>query len=168
MQRRTLLKLGVASSVAIGLAGLAAAQWDSPLRQGKLSSASRTIFKSVADAMLDGCLPAAASARAVALDGMLLRVEDLIRGLPGATQDELAELLSVLSLGVGRVALFGLFSPFDQTPIPKLQAQLQAMRTSSLGLRQQVYHAFHDIVNSAYFADAGTWSLMGYSGPIKL
>lgn len=168
MQRRTVLRLGLASSVAIGLAGLAAAQWESPLRQGKLSPASRNLFKSVGNAMLDGCLPVVAADRAAALDGMVLRVEDLIRGLPGATQDELAELLSVLSLGMGRVALFGLFSPFDQTPIPKLQAQLQAMRTSSLGLRQQVYHAFHDVVNSAYFADAGTWSLMGYGGPIKL
>lgn len=168
MQRRTILKLGAAGSVAIGLAGLAAAQWDSPLRQGQLSPASRSIFRSVADAMLDGCLPGAAAARSVALDGLLLRIEELIKGLPGATQDELAELLSVLSLGVGRVALFGLFSPFEQTPIPKLQVQLQAMRTSNLGLRQQVYHAFHDIVNSAYFADAGTWALMGYGGPIKL
>lgn len=168
MQRRTLLKLGVGSAVAMSLAGLAVAQWDSPLSQGRLSAASRTIFRSVGAAILDGCIPAAAPARAAALDGMVQRVEVLIGGLPGATQDELAELLSIVSLAVGRVAVFGLFTPFEEASVAQLQDHLQAMRTSSLGLRQQVYHAFREIVNGAYFADTSSWALMGYSGPVKL
>lgn len=168
MQRRTLLKLGAGGAVAMGLAGLAVAQWDSPLRQGKLSAESRGIFRAVGEAILDGCIPTAVPARAAALDGMLQRVEVLISGLPGATQSELAELLSVVSLTVGRVALFGLWTPYEETSVAKLQTQLQAMRTSSLGLRQQVYHAFREIVNGAYFADSSSWTLMGYSGPVKL
>ncbi|MEO8653744.1 MAG: hypothetical protein ABI409_06430 [Ramlibacter sp.] len=41
-------------------------------------------------------------------------------------------------------------------------------RTSGLDLRRQAYQALHDIVGSAYFSDPGTWSFLGYPGPLKL
>lgn len=168
MNRRTLLKLGAGSGIALGLAGLAVAQWESPLNQGRLSASGREIFLAVGGAILDGSLPAAPAARTAALDGLLLRVEGLIAGLPGATQDELAELLCVLSSRLGRLALCGLWTGWAETPSERLQQQLQSMRTSSLGLRQQVYHAFHDLVNGAYFSDPATWAQVGYAGPVTL
>ena len=42
------------------------------------------------------------------------------------------------------------------------------MRLSSVTLRQQAYHALHDIVNGAYFADPATWTALGYPGPIAI
>ena len=42
------------------------------------------------------------------------------------------------------------------------------MRLSTISLRQQAYQALHDIVGSAYFSDAGTWSMLGYPGPLKI
>jgi hypothetical protein len=41
---------------------------------------------------------------------------------------------------------------------------LQGLRTSSLSLRQQVYHALRDLTNAAWFADAAAWSAIGYPG----
>lgn len=168
MQRRTLLKLGVAGTLALGVAGVVAVQWESPLQRGTLSPGARATFRGVGEAMLDACLPAAGADRTAALDGFLNRLELLIQGLPGATQNELAELLSALSMGLGRVALVGTYKPLGEAGVAALQDRLQAMRTSRLAVRQQVYHAFHDLVNSAYFSDSSTWALMGYGGPIKL
>lgn len=168
MQRRTLLQLGLGSAVALGLAGIAAAHWESPLRQGHLSPTARDIFLSVGAAILDGSLPTAPAARTVVLEGLIERVEVLIAGLPGATQDELAELLSVLSVAAGRIALFGLWSSWTETSPERMQQHLQVLRTSNIGLRQQVYHAFHDVVNGAFYADEKTWAMLGYGGPVKL
>lgn len=168
MNRRTLLKLGAGSAITLGLAGFAVAQWESPLNQGRLSASGRAIFLAVGGAILDGSLPQPAAARNAALEGLVARVEALIAGLPGATQDELAELLTILSNRLGRLALCGLWTGWAETPPERLQQQLQAMRTSSLGLRQQVYHAFHDMVNGAYFADPATWAQVGYGGPVAL
>ena len=39
------------------------------------------------------------------------------------------------------------------------------MRVSSGTTRQQVYHALRDLTNAAWFADAGSWDLLGYPGP---
>ncbi len=168
MQRRTLLQLGLGGTIALGLAGMAAAQWDSPLKQGHLSPVARGIFLSVGVAILDGSLPTELAARRAALQGLVERIEVLIAGLPGATQDELAELLSVLSLAVGRIAIFGLWSNWQDTSPTRMQQHLQMLRTSNIGVRQQVYHAFHDVVNGAYFSDEKTWAMLGYGGPVKL
>jgi hypothetical protein len=39
------------------------------------------------------------------------------------------------------------------------------MRTSTLVLRQQAYHALRDLTNAAFYADAAAWAPMGYPGP---
>ena len=41
------------------------------------------------------------------------------------------------------------------------------MRTSSLALRQQAYHALRDLTNAAYFADPQSWSAAGLSRPAR-
>ena len=46
-----------------------------------------------------------------------------------------------------------------------VQRSLQDMRTSSLALRQQSYHALRDLTNAAFYADPSAWPLLGYSGP---
>lgn len=152
----------------LGLAGLAAVQWESPLRQGRLSAQSREIFVAVGGAILDGCLPTEPAARSAALAGTVDRIEQLIAGLPGPTQDELAELLGILSTGPGRVGVVGLWSSWRDTDPARMGTHLQGLRVSGLALRRQVYQAFHEIVNGAYFSDEKSWALMGYGGPVEL
>ena len=42
------------------------------------------------------------------------------------------------------------------------------MRFADSLTRQQVYHALRDLTNAAWFADAGTWGLLGYPGPTTI
>jgi len=137
------------------------------LHQARLSSAGREVFAGVSRGMLDGTLPAG-DELAKAGDPLLARIDSLIAGLPSHAQSELSQLLSILASAGGRRTLAGLDTPWHAASISEIQAALQSMRLSRISLRQQAYQALHDIVGSAYFADAQTWSALGYPGPLKI
>lgn len=165
MQRRSLLKLGVASAVVLAAAGGAIALIQPGLVQGKLSQGARSVFSSVAKALLDGTLPQDAVAQQTAINGLLDRIDDLTLGLPPHTQAELSQLLSLLSTSAGRLGLAGLGTDWASASVPDVSAALQNMRLSRLALREQTYSALHDIVGGTYFSAPDTWSVMGYPGP---
>lgn len=168
MQRRSLLKLGVASAVVLALGGGALATLRPGWAQGRLTPVGREVFAAVGRAILQGTLPAAAPEELRALAGLLDRVDALVSALPSHAQSELSQLLALLGTGPGRVALGGLRAEWSGASIRDVQQALQSMRTSGVSLRQQAYHALHDIVCGAYFADPATWPLLGYPGPPPL
>lgn len=168
MHRRTVLKLGVASAVALGVAGGAASLWSAGLVDGRLAPAGREVFRAVGRAILDQTLPRDETARRVALDGLLGRVDELVVALPPHAQAELSQLLSLLASAPGRRMLGGLAEPWPVAPEADIQNALQEMRLSSLVLRRQAYAALHDITAAAYFSDAATWAQLGYPGPTRI
>jgi hypothetical protein len=168
MQKRHFLKLGIASAAVLALVGGGLAMVSPGLQAAKLSGAGRMVFSAVGIAVLDGSLPKESKAQELALAGMLERIDALVGSLPAHAQAELSELLAVLATGVGRRALAGLSPDWGDASVAQTQAALQDMRTSSLAMRQQAYHALHDIVGGAYFSDASTWKQLGYPGPTKI
>jgi hypothetical protein len=172
MQRRTLLKLGAGSAAILALAGggLLATGVARPglvASDGiaRLSAGGVEVFRAVGRGVLDGSLPGDASAQKSALDGLVTRLDDLVAGLSPATQAEVSQLLGLLASAPGRRGLAGLSTPWSEASVDELQGALQDMRFSSLALRQQAYHALHDLTSSAYFSDPSTWALLGYVGP---
>ena len=165
MQRRTLLRLGVASAAVLGIVGGAAALVQAGLDQGRLSASGRGVFRAVGRAVLDASLPAEALARQSALDGLLDRVDQLTLALPPHAQHELSQLLALLASTAGRHVLAGLGQPWESATELDIQQALQGMRVSGLAVRQQTYAALHDITAAAYFSDASTWRQLGYPGP---
>lgn len=168
MQRRTLLKLGALSATVLVVAGSITALLQPGLRQGKLTPAAQDIFSSVARAILDRTLPAEQIDKQRALAGLLSRIDDLTQAFPPHVQAELSQLLGLLSTAVGRRTLAGLASDWPSASVTEVQQALQSMRVSRLALRQQSYHALHDIVGAAYFSDASTWATLGYPGPVNI
>jgi hypothetical protein len=168
MQRRSLLKLGVTTAVALSIVGGAAAWLHPGLERGTLSPIGREVFRSVAMAVLDKTLPVQEGAREISLDGLLNRVDVLVGALPQHAQNELSQLLSLLGNPAGRLGLAGLGTPWADASIEEVQKALQGMRVSGLALRQQAYAALHDITAGAYFSDPSSWPLLGYPGPLKI
>ena len=168
MRRRSWLKLGLGAAVVLALGGGAAALVEPGWRDGKLTAAGRRVFLHVGRAFLQGSLPEQPQARAQALEGLLRRIDDLVAGLPRHAQQELSQLLALLATGAGRRGLAGLDTDWAAASEGQIQQALQSMRTSSLALRQQAYHALHDITGSAYFSDSSTWAFLGYPGPAPL
>ncbi len=168
MQRRTLLKLGIGATVLLAVAGGGLAMLRPGLVAGRLSASAKDVFSALARAVLDGSLPADATQRSAAIASHLQRLEDTLAKFPTATQAELSQLLAMLTSGPGRVGLAGLHSDWPRASVDQLQRALQGMRTSSLAMRQQVYHALRDLTNAAYYADPQSWTLLGYPGPRAL
>jgi len=168
MQRRSLLKLGLVSGAVLALAGGAAVLLQPGLEQGRLAPAARALFASLGRAILQGTLPAEPQAQARALQGLVERVDAVAQNLPAHVQAELSQLVGLLCTAPGRRGLAGLAPGWDEASADEVRAALDGMRYSSLALRQQAYHALHEIVGGAYFSDEATWKAMGYPGPILL
>jgi hypothetical protein len=169
VQRRSLLKLGVVSTVTLVLLGGGAAMLYEPAwRDGRLTDAGRRVLGAVARAVLDGSLPAEGGPQAAALASHLDRMDATLRAMPTATQREVGDLLAILALAPGRMALAGLGSDWLRADVADLQAAMQGMRTSRLSLRRQAYHALRDLTHAAYFASSDTWMQLGYPGPTKI
>jgi len=168
MQRRTLLKLGLASAAVLSVAGGAIALLQPGLADSRLTPAGRAVFAAVGRAILEGSLPVEAAAQQRAVAGLLERIDGLAGSLPPHAQAELSQLLALLHSAAGRRALAGLTTDWPQASLPEIQQALQSMRLSSLSLRQQAYQALHDIVGGAYYSDPSTWARLGYPGPIPV
>lgn len=166
MQRRTLLKLGLVSGAALTLlAGTAVLLHEPAWRDGRLTNTGYRVLSALARAILDGWLPGDIAAQQVELASHLNRVNETLRAMPRATQSELAQLLALLASTPGRLALVGLVVDWPEADVAQIQAALQGMRASRVGLRQQAYHALRDLTHAAYFSDPATWAHLGYPGP---
>ena len=168
MQRRTLLTLGVASAALLAVIGGAAALIQPGLYHGSLTPSGREVFRAVAVGILDKTLPERGDAKEQTLAALMDRIDALVGTLPSHAQAELSQLLSILATSAGRRALAGLNTPWASASATELQTALQAMRLSSLAVRQQAYAALHDITASAYFSEPATWQLLGYPGPLVI
>ena len=168
MRRRSLFRLGLASTVLLAAAGLGVSLVVPAWQAGKLSSQGRDLFSALARAILQGALPTDDDAQAPAIQAHVGRVEDTIAGFPKLVQDELGLLLTVLTSAPGRLGLAGLGSSWANAPTADVQAMLQQLRVSSLDLRQQAYQALRDITYAAYYANRSTWGSLGYAGPPDL
>ena len=151
----------------IGTAGGLATLVRPGLSGGKLSASARDLFLGTGEAILGSSLPLGA-ARPAVLAAFVDRVEALIGNLHSHSQGELSQLLSILCMAPGRLAIVGLKADWPQAAIEDVQAALQDMRTSSSSVRRQAYQALHDIAGAAYFADASAWPLLGYPGPREI
>ena len=165
MQRRRFLKLGVGAAALLAVAGGGVALLRPGLVNGHLTESARVVFHAIARAVLDGSLPSVAGEREAALQAQLKRLDAVLAAFPTATQRELSQLLGLLASAPGRVALAGLRTGWQEASVADVQRSLQDMRTSSLALRQQSYHALRDLTNAAFYADPSAWPLLGYSGP---
>ena len=165
MQRRRLLKIGIGATALLAVAGAGLALLRPGLVQGRLTPDAISVFEAVARAVLDGSLPIDAHEREAAITAHLKRLDDAVASFPAATQTELSQLLALLASVPGRSGLAGLYSAWPEATVNDLQQALEGMRTSSLVLRQQTYHALRDLTNAAYYADSTAWVLLGYPGP---
>lgn len=168
MDRRSVLKLGVGSALALAVAGGSLAWLQSGIVRGRLSDSGREVFSAITRGALAPLLPQAAQAQMLAINLQLQWLEQTISGLPPALQTEWSQRLAVLANPPGRLAFAGLAKPRPRASTAQLQRMLESLRSSSLALRQQSYHALRDLSKAAWFIDSHVWSAIGYPGPLAL
>jgi hypothetical protein len=165
MQRRTLIKVGVAAGALLAVAGGTLALLQPARVGGRLAAPAQTMLAALARGVLGALWPVDAEGQATALKALAGRFEDTLEGLSPSQQAEVDELLTIAASAPGRVALFGLTRSWALASPEQVTASLQGMRLSSLALRQQAFHAMRDLINAAWFADPATWAAIGYPGP---
>jgi hypothetical protein len=164
MQRRTVLRLGIAAGATVALGAALIATVSRGRQDGRLTAPAREMFAAIARGVLGPLVPVDATAAQVMLQAHLDRLDAAIQGMPPHVQVEIDELATIAASAPGRRWLIGLSTPWAEATAAQVEVALTDLRGSSIALRQQVYQALRELTNAAFFADAGTWALLGYAG----
>ena len=153
--RREFLKTGVAG-VALNVAGCTRpAQGD-----------GRTVaLTALIPVFLDGALPPGGATRPELITGTVAGVDRAIAGLSLATQKEVGELFDLLSFTPTRMIVAGIWSPWPEAPPEAIGKFLESWRNSRFVLLKSGYAALRDLIFSAWYARADTWTAIGHLGP---
>ena len=169
--RRRFIFVGVAGAIAaaaaavvvlprIGESGVAP-------KGGVLVQANADMLRVVATAVLGSALPTVMAGRDAELSRVVNAVGALIDNFPPSTRREIGDMFGLLALKPARMIL-GFSGNWEMTDAPAVVQSLLALRDSSIGLKQQVYFALHDMVLGSFYAAPKTWIATGYPGPPKL
>jgi hypothetical protein len=167
--RRTFLKLGGLAALAVAAGGGIYRATRGPATPGPfvLDGDARAAIDAMIPAILAGALPVDAAARKAAIAACAMRVHGAIRGLPLAAQKEVQDLFGLLALGPARRFLAGVPVKWQEATPAQVSAFLQGWRTHRFTKLQSAYHALHDRVIGAWYADPSSWAAIGYPGPMK-
>lgn len=75
--------------------------------------------------------------------------------------------LAAVALAPARRLLTGIAGGWEGARIDGVSAFLQDWRLHRLGLLRSAYHALHDLVLGAWYAQPASWAATGYPGPMK-
>ena len=134
---------------------------------GALVLAHGDMLRVVAIAVLGPALSTDAASRDAELSRVTAAAAALIDNLPPSTRSEVGDLFGLLALKPARM-LLGFSGDWDASNAPAVAHTLVALRDSSIGLKQQVYFALHDMVLGSFYAEPKSWLATGYPGPPKL
>ena len=92
-------------------------------------------------------------------------VRQAVAALSPAAQADVGELFMLLAIGPARGLLTGIWGSWNGASALEIEAFLQRWRHSRLALLQAGYHALHDLILAAWYADPDSWTDIGYPGP---
>jgi hypothetical protein len=95
-------------------------------------------------------------------------VRQAVAALSPAAQRDIGELFMLLNIAPARGALTGIWGPWSEASATDITAFLERWRHSRLALLQAGYHALHDLILAAWYAEPESWADIGYPGPPAL
>lgn len=165
--RRTFLKVGAAGAVVLAFAAAVkanplyrSAAADEPL--AVLDAGDREVLAAIVPAMLAG------TAGADQVDAVVASVDRALAGLPPHLQSEVKQLFALLGFAPARWWLVGIRAPWREATTADVAAFLERWRRSRMALKQQAYHALHELVMASWYARPDAWTAIGYPGPPRL
>lgn len=110
----------------------------------------------------------AACGNAAACSKVVDGVRQAVSALSPAAQRDIGELFMLLNIGPARGALTGIWGPWSEASAADITGFLERWRHSRLALLQAGYHALHDLILAAWYAEPESWADIGYPGPPAL
>jgi hypothetical protein len=152
--RREFIKAGLAGSVLLACAGRVSAAADE----------EAAMLSAVSAAVMVGMLPRDPALRAAALKETVAGIRHAVAGLSLASQKEVAELFTLLTLSPTRRFLAGVSAPWAEARGEDVATFLENWRYSRFALLQGAYAGLHDLVLGAWYARPEHWDAIGYPG----
>lgn len=165
--RRRFLQVGIAGA-AILIAGRALYRPRHPATSRVLDERGVELVTALAPAVLAGSLPTEPSARAAVIQDVVEAFDQAVAGLSPAVQSELQDLFGLLCFAPARVALAGVWSPWNEAGESAIAEFLSRWRTSRFDLLRAGYQALTQLLQAAWYGNPRAWGAIGYSGPPKL
>lgn len=164
--RRTFLKVGALAALGLAAGGglYRYTHPPGPLQRFVLDGEAKAALDAIIPAMLAGALP---PERTVAVGATTARVHQAILGLPLNAQKEVQDLFGLLALAPARRVLTGVSGGWSHATDEQVSIFLHEWRFHRLAMLQTAYHALHDLIIGAWYADPSSWAAIGYPGPIK-
>lgn len=165
LSRRTFLKAGVVGTLALAAGGglYRLAYGPALPHRFALDGEARAAIDAIIPAMLAGAL----HHDSAEIAATTARVHQAILGLPLATQKEIQDLFGLLALAPARRFIAGVPDGWASASSEQVGAFLQGWRLHRVAMLQVAYHALHDLVLGAWYADPSSWTAIGYPGPIQ-
>lgn len=171
MDRRSFLKLGMASSVALTGVSLTATMSgcsDSTPLDGEwkvLRPADRRFLAAVAPVMLKGAMPTDGEQQSRIVDTMLVQMDRTVFGLGPYNQKQLQDLFNLLNFSLSRGLTTGVWSAWENASEADIEHFLSKWRESSIGLFNLAYNGLNRLMCAAWFGQPESWEAVGYPGP---
>ena len=169
--RRAFLKTGVAGSalLVVGrwLPAANAAPAEAPALR-YLGSADSVMLKRIIPVMLDGALPQDARQRAGAVDEILYGIDLAIHHQPARVRGEIADLFGLLTRGVTRALVAGVWSSWEKASSADIEEFLAGWRNSRFALLRSGYLGLNQLIVGSWYGNPRSWARIGYGGPPKL
>lgn len=172
VSRRSFLKLGLAGTAALGIAGLGGSlagcgQREQAAAAGLhyLRDADVALFRALAPVALKGSVSAEAAKLDTQLDSILRGIDEAGRRLGPPAQRELHKLLDLLHLRPTRWLTTGVGAPWPQASETEIAAFLVRWQSSSIGLFNAGYAALMKLCCAGFFGQPDGWAVAGYPGP---
>lgn len=166
LSRRSLLKLGLGASAVLATAGLTATL------SGCSSSAPASGFQVLRDSdipMLGAIMKALVgphtAVNAANLDAAIAQLDTTLSWTSLAAQKQLTDLFGLLSMGVTRGPLTGLWGNWENATDEQVRAFLERWRDSRLDMLRQGHSALNQLLQMAWYALPVSWEAAGYPGP---
>ena len=171
VSRRTFLKAGVASVCVLILTRTldrdVFAQDDKAgsLDLKKLANKDAECIAALVPVILKGALPDDPVARQVAINEVVEAFDRTVAGLSPAIQNEVEQLLSLLTFTVTRRLVAGVSKPWSEASEGDVANFIQGWRQSRFPVLQQGYQALARLMIACWYGNPLSWGRIGYSGP---
>lgn len=169
--RRTFLRVGIASAGVLMAARLldrevfAQAGKPGSLDLKKIANKDAVCIAALAAAVLKGALPDDPAAKLIAINEVVEAFDRTVAGLSPAVQNEVEELLSLLTFSFTRRVVARVSKPWDEASEYDVSNFLNTWRNSRFALLQQGYQALVRVIIACWYGNPLSWGKISYGGP---
>ena len=171
LNRRQLLKVGLFGTAVLasagGLASLSGCTTETAAPgYRQLRGQDLPMLRRLVPVVLAGALPA--TGRSAAVDNVLQALDNNLDRLSPSLNRQVLQLFDLLTLGLTRGAVTGIWGAWENASDAAVTAFLQRWENSSFALLQQGRNALTNIILLSCYSTPASWAQCGYPGPPRI